>query len=570
MSKTRLPLFHAAIVSCVSCLLAIASPACAQDRQDVTFSTNQTTVPGQSIFVLGSLPELGGNDLRFSVKLEPSTYPIWKATVSLPVNTSYTYRFYRRNDAAGQWGNASNGEALGAGVISASTGTVALTPTSKTVFFHSTITPPVLYWRPSGSTGAYQSVVMHEVGPGRTPAERRWAARGFGAARQKIEFFFANQSFTQFDPADSTQLTSALDTLLVQDAGVFSYVPAAALTGPMKRYTTTGSNPTSTSTTIFSSALNETRGYRVITPRGYDEHPQRRYPVLYLHDGQNVFERGSFGDWLADSTAERLTRVGLMREAILVGLDHGNNRLNDYAAPQSGGWSNGRYLTFVAGQMKPFIDGAYRTLTGPADTAIAGSSMGGQASLWFGWDRPDMFGRLGVFSGAWTVFTTGFYDKVRAEAKRPVRIYLDSGDSGTSQDLFRSTFDLRDNFINPARASGAGGPYVLERDLRYAYGPGQSHNEAAWAARLPGCLEFLLPASEAPDELASLPSARPADVNDDATISIEDLYAWEQGTPAPASSLDVDRDGTFEPQADRAALLGALRGSEPADLAAGL
>jgi len=566
MSMPRWPVFLAA----VCCLLAQGGLASAQDRQDVTFSTNQTTVPGQSIFVLGSLPELGGNDLRFSVKLEPSTYPIWKATVSLPVNTSYTYRFYRRNDAAGQWGNAANGEALGSGVISASTSTVALAPASKTIFFHSTLNPPVLHWRTLGSTGAYQAVVMHEVGPGRTPAEKRWAARGFGAPRQKIEFFFANISFTQFHPADSTRLTSTLDTLLVQDAGVFAYVPAPALTGPIKRYTTSGSNPSSTSTTFFSAALNETRGYRVITPRGYDQHPQRRYPVLYLHDGQNVFEPGSFGDWLADSTAERLTRIGLMREAILVGMDHGSNRLNDYAAPQSGGWSNGRYLTFVTSEMKPFIDATYRTLTGPSDTAIAGSSMGGQASLWFGWDRPDVYGRLGVFSGAWSVFTTGFYDKVRAEAKRSVRIYLDSGDSGASQDLFWTTVNLRDNLINPARASGASVPFALERDLRYAYGPGQSHNESAWAARLPGCLEFLLPASEAPNELASVPSARPADVNDDAIVTIEDLYAWEQGTPAPASSLDVDRDGTFEPQEDRAALLSALRGGEVTDLAAGL
>jgi pimeloyl-ACP methyl ester carboxylesterase len=228
------------------------------------------------------------------------------------------------------------------------------------------------------------------------------------------------------------------------------------------------------------------------------------------------------------------------------------------------------YLKFLVSELKPFIDKKYSTYTNRENTFVAGSSMGGQASLWFGWDRPDVFGRLGVFSGAWSVFTTGFYDKVRAEAKRSVRIYLDSGDSGASQDLFWTTVNLRDNLINPARASGAAGPFALERDLRYAYGPGQSHNEAAWAARLPGCLEFLLPASEAPNELASLPSARPADVNDDALVTIEDLYAWEQGTPAPASSLDVDRDGTFEPQEDRAALLSALRGGEATDLAAGL
>ena len=549
--------------------LVLALPALAQDRQDVTFAINQVTVPGQSVFLLGDLPELGGNDIRFSVKLEPSTYPVWKATVSLPVNKTYAYRYYIRTDAAGQWGNAANGTALGAGVITASTATVALEPATKTVFVHSTFSPPVLWWRPLGASGNFTSVAMHEVGPGRSagggnPAERRWVARGFASPRQTIEFFFSNESFTQFDPVDSTTLRTALDRALVQDANVFTYVPAPAISAPIKRYTLSGTTP---STSVFSTAMNETRRYRVITPRGYDQHPTRRYPVLYLHDGQNVFEPGAFGDWLADETASRLTRQGLMREVIMVGADNGPNRLNDYAAPDSGGWSNGRYLTFMRDELKPIIDAQYRTLAGPNDTGILGSSMGGQASLWFGWDASSVYTKLGVFSGAWNIFTAGFYDRVRAQPKRTaLRIYLDSGDSGTAQDLFWTTVNLRDNLINPGRAGGVGGAYVLERDMRYNYGPGQIHNEGAWAQRLPKCLEFLFPTAEAPDELAGLPSARPTDIDDDGDTDIEDLYAWEQGTPAPTSTLDADRDGVTELVQDRAVVVTALRVDEGASM----
>jgi predicted alpha/beta superfamily hydrolase len=554
-------------------VFATNAAAHGQARVDVTFSTTQTTVPGQSIFVLGDLPELGANDLRFAVKLEPSSYPLWKATISLPAGRAYSYRFFRRNDAAGQWGNSGNGTALGSVVNAVTPG--AVVSGAKATLYHSGWDAPILWWRAAGSGAAYTPAPMHRVGPGRSAGESRWAARDFGDAGRRIEFYFTNQSQTQRDPVqdgvnNDDQYVSQLDTLFVQDGNVFAYVPPANASGPVKRYTTSGQSPTSTSTGFVSSVMGEWRGYRVITPRGYDQQPTRRYPVLYLHDGQNVFEPGSFGDWLADSTAERLTRLGLVREVILVGMDNTSNRLNDYAAPDSGGWSNGRYLTYVVNELKPLIDAQYRTLAGPQDTGVLGSSMGGQASLWFGWDRPDVFTRLGVFSGAWSVFNSGFYDRVRNQPRREaLRIYLDSGDSGTASDLFWTTVNLRDNLINPARAGGVGGAPALEGDLRHTYGPGQIHNEGAWAARLPGCLEFLFPAREAPNELANVPTARPGDVNDDNAVNIDDLYAFEQGAPGARSTLDVNRNGALDSSADRAALLTELRAGETQDATAG-
>ncbi len=549
---------------CVFLILVASpiSPARADQREDVLFSVNTATVFGESIFILGDLPELGGNDLRFSVKLEPNTYPVWKATISLPVNRTYTYRYYERNDAAGQWGNVSNGVVI-AGPFTASTSIIPLDPPTKTVFYHSTTTPPVLWWRQG--TGAFVPITMHEVGPGRTPSEKRWAARRFGESRRSPDFYFTSDAGTARDPAIGSYST-ALDELLVQDAHLFTYVPAPSITGPIKRYTTTGANPSTPSTSLFSAAMNETRRYRVITPRGYDQHATRRYPVLYMHDGQNVFENGAFGTWNADETAESMTRLAQMREVILVGADHGPNRISDYAAPDSGGFANARYLTFMQTELKPLIDANYRTLTGPDDTGILGSSMGGQASMWFGWDASNIFRRIGAFSGAWNVNTSGFYNRLMAQPRRDLLIYLDSGDSGPAADNFWITVNLRDNLINPARASSVGGPYVLERDLRYHYGPGQQHNEPAWAARLPECYEFLYPATESPNELADEPSAAPADVNDDDAQDIEDLYAWEQGNPGPDSTLDGDRDGTVEPVEDRVALLALLRSQELADI----
>lgn len=543
-----------AVVMCV-----LSATALAQDRQDVTFSITQTTGSGQSVFVTGSLPELGGGDIRFAVKLESKSYPLWKATISLPVNTSYTYRYVLRNDAAGQWGNASNFTNL-TSVQSASTNTVTLTPTSKTVFYHSTMTSPTLWWRPAGSGGSYQTIAMHDSGPGRSEFDRRWAARRFGMPRQSIEFYFTNATQTQRDPASGVY-TTALDWALVQTSQVYNYIPAASVTGPARQF-----NPTSPpGIQSIAGNLNELRRYRVILPRGYSQHPTRRYPVLYLHDGQNCFDASTaaFGvEWQADESSLDLTRQGQMRETILVGVDNGPNRLNDYAAPDAGGWAD-RYARFLRDELKPVIDATYRTLTGPDDTGTLGSSMGGQVSLYLGWDFTATFRKIGAFSGAWNVFNNGFTTRVQSQALPNIRLYMDSGDSGTSSDNFWVTLNLRDNFIDPARVGG--NPYVLEGDLRYTYGPGQIHNEAAWASRLPGCLRFLFPISDEPNLLVNIPSARPGDVSDDDVINVDDLYAFEQGTPGAASSTDVDRNGVGGEAGDRAALLGLLRSVEAID-----
>lgn len=552
--------FLAAIVAAAPAL-SIAAPPPAPARQDVAFTVSQTTAPGQSVFVLGSLPELGGNDVRFAVKLEPSTYPVWKATISLPVNCDYTYQFYLRNDAPGQGGNAGNGTPVGQ-VLQGSTATQQLDPADKTIFTHTTFASPVLHWRQPAGSGSYQSAAMWDVGPGRFGGERRWAVRGIGMAQSPIEFYFTDESGVQRDPLGTATYTTTLDAALVQMGNIFNYVPAASVQGQTRAFTP--ANPPG----IQSAFTGEFRRHRVVLPRGYNQHPDRRYPVIYMHDGQNCFDSSTaaFGvEWRADETAADLTRQGRMREAILVGADNTSNRLQDYAAPDAGGWSDQRYFNYLRLELKPLIDSTYRTLTGPQDTGTVGSSMGGQASLFMGWDHTGMYEKIGAFSGAFQVFNSGFYNRVQGQPRRDIRLYLDSGDSGTSSDNYWPILNLRDNLLNPARASGEGGAYALHRDLLHVVGFGHQHNETAWANRLPGAFGFLFPTSDEPNELLDAPSARPADVNDDDLIDIEDLYAFEQGLPGPRSTLDVDRDGVID-GLDRTALRGILRNGEVGDI----
>lgn len=535
-------------------LLALA-PALAWAQQDVTFQINynQTTV-GQSVFVLGDVPELGANDVRKAIKLEPTDWPIWRATIRIPAGTGYSYRFIRRDDGPGRLGDTTNQVSI-SGPFNAST-PASPAPLTKAILFNSSFAPPTLMWRTSTPTpGAFVAEPMQPIGPGRTQSEQRWIALGVGAGQKPIEFYFASGSSR--DPAAGNYTTS-LDGIFVQDGQVFSYAPAPAITDWRRDYNLSAL-PAIQSQFLFENSQREWREYRVILPRGYDQHPTRRYPVVYLHDGQNVFESGPFGTWNAHTAAGSLIRQGQMREAILVGVDNGPNRLSDYAAPDSGGNAN-NYVRFLREELKPLIDSRYRTLTDADNTVAIGSSMGGQVSLYMGWDFQTTFRRIGAFSGAWNIFSTGFYDRVRTQPRRNIRLYIDSGDAGTASDNYWLTFNLRDNLLDPQRVGSSGGPYVLESDLKHVIGLGQQHNEAAWASRLPDAYRFLLPASEDQSQLLPLANGSAFDLTGDGRVGIDDLYE-QLATPR-----DLNLDGQITPD-DAAFLEWAIRRGEPADIA---
>jgi metallo-beta-lactamase class B len=142
----------------------------------------------------------------------------------------------------------------------------------------------------------------------------------------------------------------------------------------------------------------------IYLPPGYAT-SGRRYPVLYMHDGQNVFDAASsgFGEWGVDETLDSLHARG-GPDAIVVAVDHGGRRRMDEYSPwknaRYGGGDGDPYVDFLARTLKPYVDRHYRTLPGPGSTGIAGSSMGGLISLYAGLKYPEVFGRVGVFSPA--------------------------------------------------------------------------------------------------------------------------------------------------------------------------
>jgi predicted alpha/beta superfamily hydrolase len=519
-----------------ACAPAIAQPSAAQGlapRRTILFETTQTTSVGQSIYVLGDLPELGGNDMTRAVKLEPGAYPIWRVSVSLPAGASATYRFVRRSDGPGQTSQPANGTFL----TSPTTLNVEPLPNSvpsKVLVASWNVARPLLWHRPANTGQPFASRAMSELGPavsGRVN-ETQWFAWNFapsGAAGGAYDFYLTDSQGGSRYPASGFYSTN-LDGAFLQDGQLYSYTPAAVPLPARRAY-----NP-ATPPTLFSPQLNETRAYRVFLPRGYDQHPARAYPVLYMHDGQNIFESGPFGSWNAATTLINLQASAQMREVIVVALDNGPNRIRDYLPPTDSFGGTGRgdaYLAYIRDTVKPVIDAQYRTLPNADTTGIMGSSMGGVISLYAGWDFTNTFTRAGLLSGAWQT-CPNYLNRVRTTPARAIRMYIDSGDSGTSSDNYWPTLNLRDYFVG-----GLAPGYSIEGTLRHVIGYNQQHNEAAWAARLPQALTFLYPAQEEPNAVLREVFNASLDRNADARVSPNDAYL-AQATPA-----DLNLDGTL-------------------------
>jgi predicted alpha/beta superfamily hydrolase len=250
---------------------------------------------------------------------------------------------------------------------------------------------------------------------------------------------------------------------------------------------------------VRSTVLGNTRGVWIYLPPTYDENRAARFPVVYLHDGQNLFDpRAAFGGvaWDADGAMDGGAESGAIREAILVGVENNASRIDEYTptrdATVMGGGRGDLYLRFLVDEVKPMIDREFRTLPGRETTAIVGSSLGGLISLYAGVRRPDVFGVVGALSPSTWWDGRVILREVMSLASRPVRplrVYVDSGDAGTSRDGVDDTRELAATL----RTVG----YVEGTTLRHVVQSGGQHSERFWAMRLPGALAFMLGPREA-------------------------------------------------------------------------
>jgi len=243
----------------------------------------------------------------------------------------------------------------------------------------------------------------------------------------------------------------------------------------------------------MTSAHVSTRDVIIWLPPGYQEAGNTtRYPVLYMHDGQNLMDGStSFaGEWHLDEVAQRLVQLGQLEPLIIIGVYNvGSHRISDYTPvpdPDYGGGNAAAYASYLVDELKPRIDADYRTLTDAASTGVAGSSLGGLVSMYLGLSRPETFTRLGVVSPSVWWANQEIVSRVQAQPEKlPLRVWLDIGTQEGSGETVPAARALRDALV--------GEGWLLEQDLFYLEVPGGVHNEASWAARADLILRALFP-----------------------------------------------------------------------------
>lgn len=225
--------------------------------------------------------------------------------------------------------------------------------------------------------------------------------------------------------------------------------------------------------------LNRERTVRLYLPPEYADE-DKRYPVIYMHDGQNLFDDATSyaGEWGVDETLNRLYRdEGL--SLIVVGIDNGHEKrmseLTYWKNDGIDGVEGEQYMNFVVNQVKPYIDKNYRTLAGAEHTAVMGSSMGGLISHYAAFRYPDIFSKVGIFSPSYWVSEEIYPFSTAEKLAANTRLYLLlGGDEGTDtvEEFEKMTQYLSDQGLN-------------ENQLKSKIVAGGDHSEHFWRTEFP-------------------------------------------------------------------------------------
>jgi predicted alpha/beta superfamily hydrolase len=242
---------------------------------------------------------------------------------------------------------------------------------------------------------------------------------------------------------------------------------------------------------FYAKKLNNYRDIFVYLPKGYDTEGDQRYPVLYMHDGQNIFSVSnkslSGHSWNLDITADQLIEQGKIRKIIIVGISNNTSRGGEYTHISChekvvDGGALGEYKLsveakgllyedFIINDLKPYIDTEFRTLAGPENTAMMGSSMGGLVTYNIGFRNPEIFGKLGMMSPAF------FWEEIEALSfvkKEPLKLWMDVGEG--EDHFITCTKEVADVLVSKGFNSG--------EDFMYYQVPGAVHSEEDWGKRV--------------------------------------------------------------------------------------
>ena len=271
----------------------------------------------------------------------------------------------------------------------------------------------------------------------------------------------------RFDIANSSAIETVIDVVQWRD------LPPLGVTGNLQIVQN-----------FYSPQLNNSRALRIWLPPSYQQNKNKRYPVIYTHDGQNLFDPATSGskvEWSLDETLQKMIQSENLPEVIVVGVDCNANRMNEYDYTVLGA----QYASFLINTVKPYLDQTYRTLPLRDSTYSMGSSMGGLISMALIWNHADVFSKAAGLS-----FPAGLRNLVaqrivdaRPVPSLPVQFYLDSGDYNVDAS-YPATIAT---FLQHLTQIGFPTNEFTHEQFHYA-----DHFEADWARRVSIPLRFLL------------------------------------------------------------------------------
>lgn len=224
-------------------------------------------------------------------------------------------------------------------------------------------------------------------------------------------------------------------------------------------------------------------------PPDYYSDTTKKYPVLYMQDGQNIFNpaTSTFGiDWRLDEIADSLINVNKIQEIIIIGVYNTSDRWKEYNDTDTGRI----YLNFLLNELKPFIDNHYRTKTDKSNTAIGGSSLGGLISFIAVWEFSDYFSKAACLSPAFKIESIDYVSSVinYIGKKKDIKLYIDNGGIGLEASLQPGIDEMLKALTQKE--------YKLNKDILWIKDNEAEHNEAAWSKRANEFLQFLFPKCE--------------------------------------------------------------------------
>lgn len=234
----------------------------------------------------------------------------------------------------------------------------------------------------------------------------------------------------------------------------------------------------------FSGSGIKARDIVVWLPPEYSSESDRRYPVLYMHDGQNIVDPSTSSfqvDWQIDEAADSLIKQKLIEPLIIVGIYNTPQRNNEYSENDTGY----AYMNFIVDSLKPFIDRNYRTKPDRQNTANGGGSLGGLISFILAWQYSEIFSKAFCFSPAFKIDRYNFVDNVLSYSgkKKEINLFICNGDDELDTRLQTGV----DEMLNALTKNG----YKERTDFYYVKAKSSQHGERDWSKNIPRALIYL-------------------------------------------------------------------------------